>query len=107
MIKSSIILFLTCFILYLPFSREPDYFDSETAPAVIFVYLDEDLNVYSSKNKNESTWASPTRSAVNFIEISANCELNAMFDDPDVEVSTVCSEDSDNTDGNVSFSKSP
>ncbi len=35
MIKSSIILFLTCFFLYLPFSREPDYFDSETAPAMI------------------------------------------------------------------------
>lgn len=35
MIKSSIILFITCFFLYLPFSREPDYFDSETAPATI------------------------------------------------------------------------
>jgi hypothetical protein len=35
MIKSSIILFLSCFFLYLPFSREPDYFDSETAPAII------------------------------------------------------------------------
>ena len=35
MIKSSIILFLTCFFIYLPFSREPDYFDSETTPAVI------------------------------------------------------------------------
>jgi hypothetical protein len=35
MIKSAIILFLTCFLLYLPFSREPDYFDSETAPGII------------------------------------------------------------------------
>ena len=35
MIKSSIILFLFCFFLYLPFSREPDYFDSETAPGII------------------------------------------------------------------------
>jgi hypothetical protein len=35
LIKSSIILFLVCFFLYLPFSREPDYFDSETAPAII------------------------------------------------------------------------
>ena len=35
MIRSSIILFLFCFFLYLPFSREPDYFDSETAPATI------------------------------------------------------------------------
>ena len=35
MIKSAIILFLTCFLLYLPFSRVPDYFDSETAPGII------------------------------------------------------------------------
>ena len=35
MIKSAIILFLTCFLLYLPFSRVPDYFDSETAPGMI------------------------------------------------------------------------
>ncbi len=35
MIKSSILLFLSCFLLYLPFSRVPDFFDSETAPAII------------------------------------------------------------------------
>ena len=35
MIKSAIILFLSCFLLYLPFSRVPDYFDSETAPGII------------------------------------------------------------------------
>ena len=35
MIKSAVILFLTCFFLYLPFSREPEYFDSETTPATI------------------------------------------------------------------------
>jgi len=35
MIKSAVILFLTCFLLYLPFSRVPDYFDSETAPGMI------------------------------------------------------------------------
>jgi len=35
MIKSAILLFLTCFLLYLPFSRVPDYFDSETAPGII------------------------------------------------------------------------
>ena len=34
MIKSAIILFVICFF-YLPFSRQPDYFDSETAPATI------------------------------------------------------------------------
>ncbi len=35
MLKSSIILFVVCFLLYLPFSRQPDYFDSDTAPAII------------------------------------------------------------------------
>ena len=35
MIKSAILLFLTCFLLYLPFSRVPDYFDSEMAPGII------------------------------------------------------------------------
>ena len=35
MLKSAIILFVVCFLLYLPFSRQPDYFDSETAPANI------------------------------------------------------------------------
>ena len=35
MIKSSIILFLSLFFVYLPFSRTPDYFDSEITPALI------------------------------------------------------------------------
>ena len=35
MIKSAIILFLILFLTYLPFSRVPDYFDSETTPAII------------------------------------------------------------------------
>jgi hypothetical protein len=35
LLKSAIILFVFSFLLYLPFSRYPDYFDSETAPATI------------------------------------------------------------------------
>ena len=35
MIKSVIILFIACFICYLPFSRTPDYFDSDITPALI------------------------------------------------------------------------
>ena len=35
MIMSSIILFLSLFFVYLPFSRTPDYFDSEITPALI------------------------------------------------------------------------
>ena len=35
MIKSATILFLSLFFVYLPFSRTPDYFDSEITPALI------------------------------------------------------------------------
>ncbi len=35
MIKSAIILFFSLLLVYLPFSRMPDYFDSETTPALI------------------------------------------------------------------------
>ena len=35
MIKSVLILFIACFICYLPFSRTPDYFDSDITPALI------------------------------------------------------------------------
>ncbi|MFM1930485.1 MAG: hypothetical protein RL387_1813 [Bacteroidota bacterium] len=35
MIKSAIILFLSLFFVYLPFSRTPDYFDSEITLALI------------------------------------------------------------------------
>ena len=35
MFKSASILFLSLFFVYLPFSRTPDYFDSEITPALI------------------------------------------------------------------------
>ena len=35
MIKSVLLLFIACFICYLPFSRTPDYFDSDITPALI------------------------------------------------------------------------
>jgi len=35
LIKSVLLLFIACFICYLPFSRTPDYFDSEITPALI------------------------------------------------------------------------
>ena len=37
MIKSVLILFIACFLVYLPFSRTPDYFDSDTTPALVEV----------------------------------------------------------------------
>jgi hypothetical protein len=47
LIKSSIILFLACFLIYLPFSRQPDFFDSETAPAIIKMKGDSLVAEYS------------------------------------------------------------
>ena len=51
MIKSSLILFFSCFLLYLPFSREPDYFDSETAPAIIVQEEDSIVAKYNEFGK--------------------------------------------------------
>jgi hypothetical protein len=51
MIKSAIILFITCFLIYLPFSREPDYFDSETTPAYIVQRGDKIVAVYNEFGK--------------------------------------------------------
>ena len=51
MIKSSIILFITCYLLYLPFSREPDYIDSETAPASIVMQGDSVVALYNEFGK--------------------------------------------------------
>ncbi len=52
MIKSSIILFVTCFLLYLPFSREPDYFDSEITPATIIAQHDSVWAIYHELGKD-------------------------------------------------------
>ncbi len=51
MIKSAFILFLTCFLLYLPFSRHPDFVDSETAPAIIKYKGDTIVAEYSEYGK--------------------------------------------------------
>ena len=51
MIKSSLILFITCFLLYLPFSREPDFIDSETAPAKIVAQGDSIVAAYTEFGK--------------------------------------------------------
>lgn len=78
MIKSSIILFLACFLVYLPFSRQPDFFDSETAPAIIKMKGDSLVAEYSEYGKlhfmplNKKQYASKLGSRVEVIyELSA------------------------------------
>lgn len=51
MIKSAIILFLVCYLIYLPYSRVPDFIDSETAPAKIVAQGDSVVAVYSEFGK--------------------------------------------------------
>ena len=54
LLKSAIILFVVCFLLYLPFSREPDYFDSDTAPATIKLMDGNRVAEYSEYGKDYS-----------------------------------------------------
>jgi len=51
LIKAALILFFSCFLLYLPFSREPDYFDSETAPALVVKAGDSIVAKYNEFGK--------------------------------------------------------
>ncbi len=51
MIKSVLILFIACFIVYLPFSRTPDYFDSEVTPALIEVKSDSVFAFFKESGK--------------------------------------------------------
>ncbi len=51
MIKSVLILFIACFLSYLPFSRTPDYFDSDTTPALIEAKVDSVFAVFKESGK--------------------------------------------------------
>jgi hypothetical protein len=70
MIKSSLILFAVCFILYLPFSRVPDFVDSETAPATITAKGDSVVAIYSEFGQRIEViyeLSHPEKSAINQI----------------------------------------
>lgn len=51
MIKSVLILFIACFLTYLPFSRTPDYFDSDTTPALIEAKGDSLFAIFKEAGK--------------------------------------------------------
>ncbi len=51
MIKSVLLLFIACFICYLPFSRTPDYFDSEITPALIEIKNSDVIAVFQEAGK--------------------------------------------------------
>ncbi len=88
MIKSAIILFISCFLVYLPFSRQPDYFDSETTPAIIKMKGDSLVAEYSEYGKphylllNEKEYASKIGARVEVIyELSApeHVKINTLL----------------------------
>ena len=51
MIKSVLLLFIACFICYLPFSRTPDYFDSDITPALIEIKNGDVFAVFQEAGK--------------------------------------------------------
>ena len=51
MIKSAIILFCSLLLVYLPFSRTPDYFDSEITPALIELRGDKVVASFKEEGK--------------------------------------------------------
>ena len=51
MFKSATILFLSLFFVYLPFSRTPDYFDSEIIPALIEQRGDKVIASFTEEGK--------------------------------------------------------
>ena len=51
MIKSVLILFIFCFLSYLPFSRTPDFFDSDITPALIEAKGDSVFAVFIESGK--------------------------------------------------------
>jgi len=53
MMKSAIILFFSLLLVYLPFSRTPDYFDSEVTPALI---AQHGTDIVASFNEDGKTY---------------------------------------------------
>jgi hypothetical protein len=51
LIKSVLLLFIACFICYLPFSRTPDYFDSDITPALIEIKNGDVFAVFQEAGK--------------------------------------------------------
>lgn len=61
MIKSVLILFIFCFLSYLPFSRTPDYFDSVTTPALIETKNGKVQAVFQEAGKQYQVVLDPSR----------------------------------------------
>jgi len=60
LIKSVLILFIFCFLSYLPFSRTPDYFDSDITPALIEAKGDSVFAVFKEAGKQYQVALDPT-----------------------------------------------
>ena len=80
MIKSAIILFLSLFFVYLPFSRTPDYFDSETTPALIEQRGDK---IVASFTEDKKTYLLPLAKEVYQSKIGGRVEIRYELNQPE------------------------
>lgn len=80
MIKSAIILFLSLFFVYLPFSRTPDYFDSEITPALIEQREDKIVAIFTEDKK---TYVLPLSNEVYQSKIGERVEIRYELNQPE------------------------
>ena len=80
MIKSAIILFLSLFFVYLPFSRTPDYFDSEITPALIEQREDKIVAIFTEDKK---TYVLPLSKEVYQSKIGERVEIRYELNQPE------------------------
>jgi len=80
MIKSAIILFLSLFFVYLPFSRTPDYFDSEITPALIVQRGDK---IVASFTEDKKTYLLPLAKEVYQLKIGERVEIRYELNQPE------------------------
>lgn len=80
MIKSAIILFLSLFFVYLPFSRTPDYFDSEITPALI---EQRDDKIVASFTEDKKTYLLPLSKDVYQSKIGERVDIRYELNQPE------------------------
>jgi hypothetical protein len=92
MYKGIAFLYLVCFSLYIVYSREPDYFDGETAPAVIHWLKDSVANQSIPKAVflyNNRTYSIDARYVLRKLEENRKVEI--IYNPSKPEMATVYS----------------
>lgn len=74
-----LILFIACFLAYLPFSRTPDYFDSDITPALIERKNDR---IYAVFNESGKTYRVPLDNSAYQTAIGSRIEIRYELSAP-------------------------